>query len=242
MIKKFKFTNVSPSVFCSFVPKLISKRQFHVTSINKKDDKKDDKQDGKKDDKQDDKQDDFDRVKYEVSPIYREKAGHLLDLKGSKIFTEHRYSTMNFRISPRKLNFLGRQIAKKPLNEAIKQMEFSHKKASKKIMHSLITARHHAQLYKKMNIDNCYIEQAWVGKGYYRKKPNYAARGRMSYMLIKKSHMKYIIKEKKVNLKEEEEGIKRKRKYKGFNYERKKVWMPLIENKPIYNPSKFYNW
>jgi ribosomal protein L22 len=43
------------------------------------------------------------------------------------------------------------------LNEAIKQMEFSHKKASKKIMHSLITAKHHAELYKKMNVDNCYI-------------------------------------------------------------------------------------
>lgn len=52
--------------------------------------------------------------------------------------------------------------------------------------------------------------------------------------------MKYIIKEKKPI--EEVEGIGKKRKLKGFNYEKKKVWTPLIENKPIYNPTRFYNW
>lgn len=64
---------------------------------------------------------------------------------------------MNFRISPRKLRFLANQIAGKPINKAITQMEFSPKKASKKIMNSLITARDHAWRYKAMDSDKCYI-------------------------------------------------------------------------------------
>jgi hypothetical protein len=36
-------------------------------------------------------------------------------------------------------------------------MEFSPKKASKKIMNSLITARDHARRYKAMDADKCYI-------------------------------------------------------------------------------------
>ncbi|GBC07642.1 hypothetical protein RclHR1_00760012 [Rhizophagus clarus] len=160
--------------------------------------------------------------------------------EAKKKHTEHRYSTMNFRISPRKLRFLANQIAGKPIDEAIKQMEFSPKKASEKIMNSLLTARDHAWRYKAMEPDKCYIEQAWVGKGLYRKKPNYGARGRISALKIKSAHMKYIIKEKEPV--EEVEGIGKKRKLKGFNYEKKKVWTPLIENKPIYNPMRFYNW
>ncbi|CAB4385342.1 unnamed protein product [Rhizophagus irregularis] len=160
--------------------------------------------------------------------------------EAKKKHTEHRYSTMNFRISPRKLRFLANQIAGKPINEAITQMEFSPKKASKKIMNSLITARDHAWRYKAMESDKCYIEQAWVGKGGYRKKPNFGARGRFSLLQIKNAHMKYIVKEKEPI--EEVEGIGKKRKLKGFNYEKKKVWTPLIENKPIYNPTRFYNW
>lgn len=160
--------------------------------------------------------------------------------EAKKKHTEHRYSTTNFHISPRKLSLLANQIAGKSLNEAIKQMEFSPKQASNKIMNSLITARCHAWRYKAMEADKCYIEQAWVGKGIYRKKPNYGARGRFSWLKMKKAHMKYVIKERKSV--EEVEGIGRKRKLKGFNYEKKKVWTPLIEDKPIYNPTRFYNW
>ncbi|CAG8526158.1 24980_t:CDS:2 [Cetraspora pellucida] len=158
--------------------------------------------------------------------------------EAKKKCTEHKYSTMNFRISPRKLRFLANQIAGKPINEAIKQMEFSHKRASRKIMNSLITARDHAWRYKMMDADNVYIDQAFVGKGLYRKKPNYGARGRFSFLKIKKAHMKYVLKVKKPEI---DLGIGNKRTAKTFKVKRK-VWMPLIEKKPIYNPSRFYNW
>ncbi|CAG8533955.1 27481_t:CDS:2, partial [Dentiscutata erythropus] len=133
--------------------------------------------------------------------------------EAKKKSTEHRYSTMNFRISPRKLRFLANQIAGKPINEAIKQMEFSHKRASRKIMNSLITARDHAWRYKMMDADNVFIDQAFVGKGLYRKKPNYGARGRFSFLKIKKAHMKYILKVKKPEM---DLGIGNKRTAKTF--------------------------
>jgi len=51
--------------------------------------------------------------------------------------------------------------------------------------------------------------------------------------------MKFVVKEAK----QEGEGRPEKKKIKGMNWEKKKkVWMPLLEDKPIYNPSKFYNW
>ncbi|CAG8445932.1 14451_t:CDS:2 [Acaulospora morrowiae] len=153
---------------------------------------------------------------------------------------EHSYSTMNFRISPRKLRLIANQIAGKPLNEAIEQMEFSHKRASKKIMNSLITARDHAWRYKMMDPEEVFIEQAFVGKGFYKKRPSFRARGRFSMLKIKKAHMKYIL---KVKRSEGNKGITTKRQVKADRYKPKKnPWVPLVENKPIYNPSRFYNW
>jgi hypothetical protein len=57
---------------------------------------------------------------------------------------QHKYSTARFKISPRKLNMLGRQIAGQPVNEAILQMEFSEKRASERIKSTLVLARNHA--------------------------------------------------------------------------------------------------
>ncbi|CAG8515521.1 10435_t:CDS:2 [Paraglomus occultum] len=159
--------------------------------------------------------------------------------EASKKHTEHNYSTMDFRIAPRKLNMLARQINGKNVNYAISQMQFSPKKASKKIMNSLCTARDHAWRYKMMDPKKLYIGKAWVGKGLYRRKRAYGARGRLFTLKLKKAHMKFVIKEAK----HEGEGRPEKKKIKGMNWEKKKkVWMPLSEDKPIYNPSRFYNW
>jgi hypothetical protein len=47
-------------------------------------------------------------------------------------------------VSPRKLNLLARQITGLPIDEAIVQMQFSHKKASKWIERELIEGRNRA--------------------------------------------------------------------------------------------------
>ncbi|KAI0304024.1 hypothetical protein BC826DRAFT_981008 [Russula brevipes] len=62
------------------------------------------------------------------------------------IFSQHKYSTANFKISHRKLNKLGRQISGKPIDSAILQMTFSEKRASKRIRNMLVVAKSHAAL------------------------------------------------------------------------------------------------
>ena len=65
--------------------------------------------------------------------------------------TKHKYSTPNFKISHRKLNLLARQIAGKPIDHAILQMEFSQKRAAKRVKSALVLARQHALEYKNLD-------------------------------------------------------------------------------------------
>jgi hypothetical protein len=52
---------------------------------------------------------------------------------------------------------LGNQIADKPINYAILQMQFSEKRASKRIMNMLATARDHAVRYKNLDLDKLVV-------------------------------------------------------------------------------------
>ena len=61
-------------------------------------------------------------------------------------FVQHKYSTTNFKHSHRKLNKLGNQIAGKPIDVAILQMQFSEKRNSKRIKSMLATAKQHATM------------------------------------------------------------------------------------------------
>ena len=68
-----------------------------------------------------------------------------------QLFMQHKYSTANFKISHRKLNMLGRQIAGQPIDMAIMQMKFSEKRASKRIKSMLVVAKDHATAYKSLD-------------------------------------------------------------------------------------------
>ena len=87
------------------------------------------------------------KVHTEVCPVYISQLGGSYDIHR----VQHKYSTANFKISHRKLNMLARQIAGKPIDHAILQMEFSQKRAAKRIKSSLVLARQHAVEYKGMD-------------------------------------------------------------------------------------------
>jgi large subunit ribosomal protein L22 len=70
---------------------------------------------------------------------------------------QHKYSTANFKISHRKLNMLGRQIAGKPIDYAILQMQFSEKRASKRIKSMLVLAKQHAINYKNLDVSKLIV-------------------------------------------------------------------------------------
>lgn len=60
-----------------------------------------------------------------------------------------------------KLNMLARQIRRLPINEAIKQMEFSQKRASDRILKNLVLARKNMSIQKRYNLDP---ENVVIGK------------------------------------------------------------------------------
>ena len=53
---------------------------------------------------------------------------------------EHKYSTAAFKISPRKLQLLANQISGQPIDYAILQMQFSPKRAAKRVLSTLALA------------------------------------------------------------------------------------------------------
>lgn len=69
----------------------------------------------------------------------------------ARTVSQHKYSTGNFKISHRKLNMIGRQIAGKPVDSAILQMMFSEKRASKRIKSMLVVAKSHAVKLKSLD-------------------------------------------------------------------------------------------
>ncbi|KAI8391201.1 ribosomal protein L22/L17 [Radiomyces spectabilis] len=149
---------------------------------------------------------------------------------------EYRWSSTNFKTSPRKLNMIARQLRNLPIDEAIKQLEFSPKRSAKKIMHNLAFAKKNAQDQK--GLTNLVVAQAWVGKGRYIQRIKPHARGQFGIVHRKEAHMKFLLKE----LDPKEEALKSQRRNVRGWHDRKKVWTPLAENKPIYNPKPFYNW
>lgn len=111
------------------------------------------------------------------------------------------------KASIKKLYPLARQIAGKPLTEAMVQMRFSKKKAAKDILRHLEIARDQAVVVKGMglgavgeekgekeakqvviedkkgkkravkDLSQMYIDEAWVGRGKYEQGMDYRARG-----------------------------------------------------------------
>lgn len=135
------------------------------------------------------------------------------------------------------MNQLARQLRNLNVDEAIKQMEFSHKRISSKVLHNLAFARKNAKEQK--GFENLVISQAWVGKGRYIKRIKPHGRGRWGIMHHKEAHIKFILKE--APSAEEEASKQQKRNIRGWN-SGKKVWTSMVENKPIYNGKGFYNW
>ncbi|KAF9534335.1 mitochondrial 50S ribosomal protein L22 [Crepidotus variabilis] len=162
-----------------------------------------------------------------------------LQKKGASKFTlpdSHKYSTANFKISHRKLNMLGRQLAGKPIDQAILQMQFSEKRASTRIMNMLATARDHASRYKRLQEDKLVVAEAWVTKGV-RPPKRIEPRGRGHYGTRIHHHSKLSVILKEGKTIEQQKAAARKHKLNRI------VSAALVrEDKPIRNPSLAWAW
>ncbi|KAJ7068266.1 mitochondrial 50S ribosomal protein L22 [Mycena amicta] len=120
-------------------------------------------------------------------------------------------TTAPFIISHRKLNKLGRQIAGKPIDYAILQMQFSDKRASSKIKDLLLEAKQRAVRLRKMDAPTLVVAEAWVSKRSKRsKKMVPQGRGHRGIRIKPSSSITVVLKEGKTVDQLKAEARKRK--------------------------------
>ncbi|KAG9018202.1 hypothetical protein FRB90_011900 [Tulasnella sp. 427] len=176
----------------------------------------------------------FDAVQEEMSSTAGGESAAVL-AKAKKAHSEHRYRTASFKISPRKLNLLSRQVAGKPIDLAILQMEFSDKRAAGRIKSMLCTARDHA-LVKGIRRERMVVSESWVNKVDALPRVDIKGRSRTGIKHHRYSRMHVVLKE---GLTKEEELAKKRKKL----LKRALVSAGVVrEDVPIRNPRPHWAW
>ncbi|KAK0517395.1 hypothetical protein JMJ35_000550 [Cladonia borealis] len=167
------------------------------------------------------------------------------------------------KASVKKLYPLARQIAGKPLTEAMVQMRFSKKKAARDVLRHLEIARDEAVVAKGMglgavgeekaedkekavlvedkkgkkrmvkDLSQMYIDEAWVGRGKYEKDLDYRARGAGYFLYLPFTSISVVLKEEATRLRLQEERELKRQK--------KKVWVPLPD-RPVTAQRQYPLW
>lgn len=151
---------------------------------------------------------------------------------------EHKYSTAAFRISPRKLQLLADQIGGgKPVDYSILQMQFSHKRAAKRVKSTLALARDHA-IAKGMDPARLVVSEAWVGKGQTFKRIEFKGRGRFGMQTRFQSRLSIVLREGKTfDTKLAEKMEKEKRRVRSIG-----TGGVVRVNRPIINEHQRPGW
>jgi len=148
----------------------------------------------------------------------------------------HKESTVPFVISHRKLNKLGRQIAGKPIDYAILQMQFSDKRAGLKIKDLLVNAKQKAVQRRRMDSPTLVVAEAWVNKRATRNRKMVAqGRGHRGVRIKPSSSLTVVLKEGKTM--EQLKADARKRKLS-------RIVSAAVtrEDKPLRNAGPMWAW
>lgn len=163
---------------------------------------------------------------------------------------EHLTKSPDFPTSLKKLGPLARQIAGKPIEDAIVQMRFSRKKVAQDVRKHLEYARDEAIVKRGMGLGavegrkgepveielkdgkrklvadktGIYVDQAWVGKGMHTISYDYRARGRVNLMKNPFTSISVLLKEEATRVRLSEEMQKKR--------DNRKVWVQLPD-RPI---------
>ncbi|KAF2137221.1 uncharacterized protein K452DRAFT_278869 [Aplosporella prunicola CBS 121167] len=163
------------------------------------------------------------------------------------------------KTSVKKLGMLARQIAGKPIDDAITQMRFSKKKAAKSVLEHLQYARDHAVVSRGMGLGEAtgtkgepteielkdgrrklvtdrtgiYVDQAWVGRGQYGRAYDIRARGMVNVMRIPSTSISVVLKEEATRIRLSQEKQKKR--------DNRKVWQPLPD-RPVTRQRQHLMW
>ena len=113
----------------------------------------------------------------------------------------------NVRSSPRKVNILLKHIRGKKADVAIRDLSFAKQRVAIDIKKTVQAAIANAENNNQYDIDNLYVEEAYVGKSIVLKRFRPRAKGRASAIKKPYSNVTIILSEK-INKKEEIHGSK----------------------------------
>ncbi|MDP9102896.1 MAG: 50S ribosomal protein L22 [Pseudomonadota bacterium] len=88
--------------------------------------------------------------------------------------------SINLRTSPRKLNLVAQSIRGLPVQRALNELEFSHKRIAKDVRKCLYSAISNAENNHNLDIDSLVVAEAYIGKNMVMKRFSARARGRAS--------------------------------------------------------------
>ena len=108
----------------------------------------------------------------------------------------------NLRSSPRKVNILLKNIRGKKVDIAIRDLSFARQRIASDIKKTVQAAVANAENNNQYDIDNLYIEEAYVGKSIVLKRFRPRAKGRASGIKKPYSNLTIILSE---NIKKKEE-------------------------------------
>ena len=104
----------------------------------------------------------------------------------------------NVRSSPRKIGLLLKQIKGKKVDIAIRDLSFARQRIAFDIKKTVQSAIANAENNNQFDIDNLYIEEAYVGKSIVLKRFRARAKGRASAIKKPYSNLTIILSEKKI--------------------------------------------
>ena len=113
----------------------------------------------------------------------------------------------NVRSSPRKLNLLLKNIRGKKADIAIRDLSFARQRIASEIKKTVQSAIANAENNNQYDIDNLYIEEAYVGKSIVLKRFRARAKGRASGIKKPYANLTIVLSEK-INKKGESYGSK----------------------------------
>tara|TARA_B100001167_G_C16716937_1_gene279249 strand:- start:389 stop:772 length:384 start_codon:yes stop_codon:yes gene_type:complete len=111
------------------------------------------------------------------------------------------------RSSPRKLNLLLKNIRGKKADIAIRDLSFARQRIASEIKKTVQSAIANAENNNQYDIDNLYIEEAYVGKSIVLKRFRPRAKGRASGIKKPYANLTIVLSEK-INKKGESYGSK----------------------------------
>src|ERR1700712_5065182 len=99
------------------------------------------------------------------------------------------------RTSPRKLNLVAQSIRGLPVQRALNELEFSHKRIAKDVRKALYSAVSNAENNHSLDIDSLVVAEAYVGKNLVMKRFSARARGRASRIEKPFSEITIVVRE-----------------------------------------------